>query len=136
VQWKTNIYFLPWGRIRGGEFDNILHSIKTPKRILLERNSMVIGKDTYRRPIQKQQLPYSAAADPKKTVTNTYQQQQLKKLGIIIYYLDQFNHNRSLHTPRARCQTASQSEPLERATLLPGLSPRYVWLCSHTTVVF
>ena len=28
------------------------------------------------------------------------QQQQLKKLGIIIYYLDQFNHNRSLHTPR------------------------------------
>jgi len=64
------------------------------------------------------------------------QQQQLKKLGIIIYYLDQFNHNRSLHTPRARSQTASQSEPLERATLLPGLSPGYVWPCSHTTVVY
>ena len=39
------------------------------------------------------------------------QQQQLKKLGIIIYYLDQFNHNRSLHTPRAQGQTALQSEP-------------------------
>jgi len=64
------------------------------------------------------------------------QQQQLKKLGIIIYYLDQFNHNRSLHTPRARSQTASQPEPLERATLLPGLSPGYVWPCSHTTVVY
>ncbi len=35
-----------------------------------------------------------------------HNQQQLKKLGIIIYYLDQFNHNRSLHTPRAGCQTA------------------------------
>jgi hypothetical protein len=64
------------------------------------------------------------------------QQQQLKKLGILIYYLDQFNHNRSLHTPRARSQIASQSEPPERATLLPGLSPGYVWLCIHTTVVF
>jgi hypothetical protein len=64
------------------------------------------------------------------------QQQQLKKLGIISYYLDQFNHNRSLHTPRARSQTASQSGPLERATLLPGLSPGYVWLCSHTAVVY
>jgi hypothetical protein len=31
-------------------------------------------------------------------------------------------------------QTASQSEPLERATLLPGLSPGYVWLLSHITV--
>ena len=36
--------------------------------------------------------------------------------------------------PRAQGQTASQSEPLERATLLPGLSPGYIWLCSHTTV--
>ncbi len=64
------------------------------------------------------------------------QQQQLKKLGIINYYLDQFNHNRSLHTPRAMSQTALQLEPLERATLLPGLSPGYVWPCSHTTVVY
>ncbi len=63
------------------------------------------------------------------------QQQQLKKLGIIIRYLDQFNHNWSLHTPRAQGQTASQPEPLERATLLPGLSPGYIWLCSHTAVV-
>ncbi len=55
------------------------------------------------------------------------QQQQLKKLGIIIHYLDKFNHNWSLHTPRAPGQTASQSEPLERASLLPGLSPGYVW---------
>jgi hypothetical protein len=40
------------------------------------------------------------------------QQQQHKKLGIIIHYLDQFNHNRSLHTPRAQgqTQTTSQSE--------------------------
>ena len=37
--------------------------------------------------------------------------------------------------PRAFGQTASQSGPLERASLLPGLSPRYVWLCSHKTVV-
>jgi hypothetical protein len=65
---------------------------------------------------------------------NYQQQQQLKKLGIIIHYLDQFNHNRSLHAPRAQGQTVSQSEPLERATLLPGLLPGYVWLCSHTTV--
>ena len=63
------------------------------------------------------------------------QQQQHKKLGIIIHYLDQFNHNRSLHTPRAQGQTALQSEPLERVTLLPGLSPGYIWLCSHTTIV-
>ena len=42
-------------------------------------------------------------------------------------YLDKFNHNWSLHTPRAPGQTASQSEPLERASLLPGLSPGYVW---------
>jgi hypothetical protein len=69
-------------------------------------------------------------------VGSQQQQQQLKKLGIIIFYLDQFNHNRSLHMPRARSQTASQSEPLERATLLPGLSPGYVWPCSHTTVVY
>jgi hypothetical protein len=62
-------------------------------------------------------------------------QQQHKKSGIIIHYLDQFNHNRSLHTPRAQGQTALQSESLERATLLPGLLPGYVWLCSHTTVV-
>ena len=45
------------------------------------------------------------------------QQQQLKKLGIIIYYLDKFNHNWSLHTPRAQVQTALQSEPLERGPL-------------------
>ena len=45
------------------------------------------------------------------------QQQQLKKLGIIIYYLDKFNHNWSLHTPRAQGQTALQSEPLERGLL-------------------
>jgi hypothetical protein len=32
-------------------------------------------------------------------------------------------------------QTASQLEPLERATLLPGLSPGYIWLLSHITVV-
>ena len=70
-----------------------------------------------------------------KTHSHIFQQQQLKKLGIIIHYLDHFNRNRSLHTPRAQGQTASQSEPLERATLLPGLSPGYVWLCSHTTVV-
>jgi hypothetical protein len=63
-------------------------------------------------------------------------QQQLKKIGIIIHHLDQFNHNRSHHMPRARSQTALQLEPLERATLLPGLSPRYVWLCSLTTVVY
>jgi len=55
------------------------------------------------------------------------QQQQLKKLGIIIHYLDKFNHNWSLHTPRALGQTVLQSEPLERASLLPGLSPGYVW---------
>jgi hypothetical protein len=30
------------------------------------------------------------------------QQQQLKKFGIIIHYLDQFNRKRSLHTPRAQ----------------------------------
>jgi hypothetical protein len=54
-------------------------------------------------------------------------EQQLKKLGIIIHYLDKFNHNRSLHTPRAPGQTALQSEPLERASLLPGLSPGYIW---------
>ncbi len=64
------------------------------------------------------------------------QQQQLKKLGIIIYYLDKFNHNRSLHTPRAQGQTALESELPERASLLPGYSPGYVWLCSHTTVVY
>ena len=63
------------------------------------------------------------------------QQQQHKKLGIIVHYLDQFNQNRSRHTPRAQGQTALQSEPLERATLLPVLLPGYVWLCSHTTVV-
>ena len=56
-----------------------------------------------------------------------HQQQQLKKLGIIIHYLDKFNHNWSLHTPRALGQTALQSEPLERASLLPGLSPGYIW---------
>ena len=28
-----------------------------------------------------------------------------------------------------------RSRKLERATLLPGLLPRYIWLCSHTTVV-
>jgi hypothetical protein len=61
-------------------------------------------------------------------------QQQLKKIGIIIHYLDQFNRKKNLHTPRAQGQTALQSEPLERAALLPGLSPGYVWLCSHTTV--
>ena len=44
-------------------------------------------------------------------------QQQLKKLGIIIYYLDKFNHNWSLHTPRAQGQTALQSKPLERGLL-------------------
>jgi hypothetical protein len=49
--------------------------------------------------------------------TTTLQQQQLKKLGIIIYYLDKFNHNWSLHTPRAQGQTALQSEPLERGLL-------------------
>jgi hypothetical protein len=62
------------------------------------------------------------------------QQQQLKKLGIIIHYLDKFNHTWSLHTPKAQGQTASQSEPLERAALLPGLSPGYIWLFSHTAV--
>ena len=59
------------------------------------------------------------------------QQQQLKKLGIIIHYLDKFNHNWSLHTPRALGQTVLQSEPLERASLLPGLSPGYIW---HITI--
>jgi len=44
-------------------------------------------------------------------------QQQLKKVGIIIHYLDKFNHNWSLHTPRARGQTALQSKPLERGPL-------------------
>jgi hypothetical protein len=39
------------------------------------------------------------------TKIHTQQQQQLKKLGIIIYYLDNFNHNRSLHTPMALGQT-------------------------------
>jgi hypothetical protein len=34
--------------------------------------------------------------------------------------------------PRAQGQTSSQSEPLERATRLPGLLPGYIWLCSHT----
>ena len=50
--------------------------------------------------------------------TWTEQQQQLKKLGNIMHYLDKFNHNWSLHTPRALGQTALQSEPLERASLL------------------
>ena len=43
--------------------------------------------------------------------TKDQQQQQLKKLGIIIHYLVKFNHNWSLYTPRAPGQTASQSEP-------------------------
>jgi hypothetical protein len=67
-----------------------------------------------------------------------HQQQQLKKLGIIYLLpnLDKFNHNRSLHTPRAQGQTASQLEPPERASFFPGLSAGYVWLHSHTTVVY
>jgi hypothetical protein len=64
------------------------------------------------------------------------QQQQLNKLSIIFYYLDKFNHNRSLNTPRALGQTALQLEPLKRASLLPGLLPGYIWLQSHTTVVY
>jgi hypothetical protein len=41
------------------------------------------------------------------------QQQQLKKLGFIIYYLDKFNQNWSIHKPRAQGQTVLQSKPLE-----------------------
>jgi len=69
----------------------------------------------------------SCKPQPSRTQDHGIQQKQLKKLGIIIHYLDQFNLNRSVHMPMAQGQTASQSEPLERATLLlPGLSPTVV----------
>ena len=51
-----------------------------------------------------------------RNVNTKVSEQKHKKLGIIIHYLDQFNHNWSLHMPRAQGQTALQSEPRERAS--------------------
>jgi hypothetical protein len=53
------------------------------------------------------------------------QQEQLKKLGIIIHYLDQFNHKRSLHTPRAQGQTVAVGTTGE-GYLLP--SRTFAWV--------
>jgi hypothetical protein len=63
------------------------------------------------------------------------QQQQLKKLGIFYMLPRPVQPLKESSYTKGQSQTASQSEPLERATLLPGLSPGYIWLLSHITVV-
>jgi hypothetical protein len=63
------------------------------------------------------------------------QQQQLKKLGIFYMLPRPVQPLKESSYAEGQSQTASQSEPLERATLLPGLSPGYIWLLSHITVV-
>ncbi len=50
-------------------------------------------------------LKATAAVESWRQQRGNGQQQQLKKLGIIIHYLDKFNHNWSLHTLRAPGQT-------------------------------